>query len=209
MGCSVCRHPPYRDARKPNGPVPRRPAPCRRGDLQGSAPTRTPVDVRRASTCRWGPASLARDSNLPSSKRELPATRTRRFPDHVVLVLWSFTVTRWLRGTRTLQMPKLSKPIIEAAIAGFEVQKKSIDGEIADLRAMLTGSSEAVADQAPAKRKGRKVSVAAIKRMSEAQKLRWAKIRGESKATPERSRPRPPDQNHTSALRPVKHSPTR
>ena len=66
---------------------------------------------------------------------------------------------------RAIQMPKakLTKPIIEAAIAGFEAQKKSIDAEIAELRAMLTGSSETVADQAPAKRKGRKLSAAAIK----------------------------------------------
>ncbi len=82
---------------------------------------------------------------------------------------------------------KLTKKIIEAAIAGFEGQKKSIDAEIAELRAILTGSSEPGADQAPAKRKGRKLSAAAIKRMSEAQKLRWAKIRDESKAAPEAS----------------------
>jgi hypothetical protein len=78
---------------------------------------------------------------------------------------------------------KLTKTIIEAAIAGFEAQKKSIDAEIAELRAMLTGSSETVA-QAPAKGKRRKFSAAAIKRMREAQKLRWAKIRGESTAAP-------------------------
>ncbi len=86
---------------------------------------------------------------------------------------------------------KLTKKIIEAAIAGFEGQKKSIDAEIAELRAILTGSSEPGADQAPAKRKGRKLSAAAIKRMSEAQKLRWAKIRGESKAAPEAKATKP------------------
>ncbi len=89
------------------------------------------------------------------------------------------------REKEPLKMPKLTKTIIDAAIAGFEVQKKSIDAEIAELRAMLNGSAEAVADQPTAKRKGRKLSAAAIKRMSEAQKLRWAKIRGESNAAPE------------------------
>ena len=79
---------------------------------------------------------------------------------------------------------KLKKTMIDAAIAGFQAQKKSIDAEIAELRAMLTGSAETGADQAPAKRKGRKLSPAAIKRLSEGQKLRWAKIRGESKAAP-------------------------
>jgi hypothetical protein len=37
---------------------------------------------------------------------------------------------------------KLTNTIIEAAIAGFEAQKKSIDAQIAELRAMLTGTSE-------------------------------------------------------------------
>jgi hypothetical protein len=65
-------------------------------------------------------------------------------------------------------------------------KRKIIDAEIAELRAILTGNSETVADQAPPKRKGRTLS-AAVKRMSEAQKLRWAKIRDESKAAPEAS----------------------
>jgi hypothetical protein len=79
---------------------------------------------------------------------------------------------------------KLTKTIIEAAIAGFEAQKASIDGQIAELRAMLTGNSETEADQAPAKAKGHKFSAAARKRMREAQKLRWAKIRGEASTAP-------------------------
>ena len=49
--------------------------------------------------------------------------------------------------------------MIDAAIAGFQAQKKSIDAEIAELRAMPTGSAETGADQAPAKRKGRKLVV--------------------------------------------------
>jgi hypothetical protein len=85
---------------------------------------------------------------------------------------------------RTLTRQLNSRRQLEAAIAGFEVQKNNIDAEIAELRAILTGSSETVADQAPAKRKGRKVSAAAIKRMSEAQKLRRAKIKANSQAAP-------------------------
>jgi len=77
---------------------------------------------------------------------------------------------------------KLTKTIIEAAIAGFEAQKRSIDGQMAELRAMLAGSSATEADQASAKPKRRKFSAAVIKRMREAQKLRWAKIRGEASA---------------------------
>ena len=79
-------------------------------------------------------------------------------------------------------MAKLTSTIIEAAIVGFEAQKKSIDAQIAELRGMLTGTSESSTEEAPAKGKRRKFSAAARKRMRDAQKLRWAKIRGESAA---------------------------
>ena len=79
---------------------------------------------------------------------------------------------------------KLTNTIIEAAIAGFEAQKKNIDAQIAELRAMLGGAPAGSAEQATAKTKRRKFSAAAIKRMREAQKLRWARIRGESPAAP-------------------------
>ena len=98
----------------------------------------------------------------------------------------SVTVTRWLRGKGTIDMAtgKLTTTIIEAAIAGFEAQKKNIDAQIAELRAMLSGTPVGSADEAPARRKRRKLSAASIKRMREAQKLRWARIRGESPAAP-------------------------
>ena len=92
---------------------------------------------------------------------------------------------------------KLTKTIIEAAINGFEAQKKGIDAQIADLRAMLNGAPLASAGASPAKPTRRKFSAAAIKRMREAQRLRWAKIRGESKAAPE-AKP-------TKAARPKPH----
>ena len=79
---------------------------------------------------------------------------------------------------------KLTNTIIEAAIAGFEAQKRNIDAQIAELRAMLSGTPTGSADEAPAKRKRRKLSAASIKRMREGQKLRWARIRGESPAAP-------------------------
>jgi hypothetical protein len=89
-------------------------------------------------------------------------------------------------------MVKLTPTIIEAAIHGFEAQKKLIDVQIAELRGLLTGASEA--DEAPAKgtpAKGtrKKFSAAARKRMQEAQRARWAKIRGES--TPAKSAAKP------------------
>jgi hypothetical protein len=79
-------------------------------------------------------------------------------------------------------MAKLTNTIIEAAIAGFEAQKKSIDAQISELRALLTGTSEGSADETKAKGTRRKFSAAARKRMREAQQLRWAKTRGESAA---------------------------
>jgi len=81
-------------------------------------------------------------------------------------------------------MAKLTNTIIEAAIAGFEAQKKSIDAQIAELRAMLTGAPEAT-EEAPAKGTRRKFSSAVRKRMGEAQRARWAKIRGD--AAPEKT----------------------
>jgi hypothetical protein len=80
-------------------------------------------------------------------------------------------------------MAKLTNAIIEAAILGFEAQKKSIDGQIAELRAMLTGAPETSTDVQP-KGKKRKLSPEALKRMREGQKRRWAKVRGESPKAP-------------------------
>jgi hypothetical protein len=89
--------------------------------------------------------------------------------------------------------PKLTPEIITAAIEGFEFQKRRIDGQIAELRAMLPGSSAetAAAPEAPI-RKRKKLSAAARKRMKEAQQRRWAKIRREPEppATPEPEKPK-------------------
>ena len=77
---------------------------------------------------------------------------------------------------------RLTNEIISAAIAGFEQQKRHIDTQIAELRAMLDGGTEpipAATPEAPT-RKRKKFSAAARKRMKEAQQRRWAKIRGES-----------------------------
>jgi hypothetical protein len=77
-------------------------------------------------------------------------------------------------------MAKLTNTIIEAAIYGFEAQKKDIDTQIAELRAMLTGVPGSATADAPPKGTRRKFSAAARRRMREAQQLRWAKIKGQS-----------------------------
>jgi hypothetical protein len=88
---------------------------------------------------------------------------------------------------------KLNQEILAAAIDGYESQKAGIDQKIAELRAMLDGgpAEPAAAPEAPG-RKRRKFSAAARRRMKAAQRLRWAKIRGESEpsAPAEPSKPK-------------------
>ena len=66
--------------------------------------------------------------------------------------------------------PKLNAEIIAAAIEGFESQKRRIDTQIGELRAMLSGGrTQGTATPAPSPRE-RKVSTAARRRMAEGQK---------------------------------------
>jgi hypothetical protein len=77
----------------------------------------------------------------------------------------------------------LTPGIITAAIDGFESQKRRIDNQIAELRAMLSGGSNQTTPEAiveATRRKRKKVSAAARRKMALAQKARWAKIKGES-----------------------------
>jgi hypothetical protein len=87
---------------------------------------------------------------------------------------------------------KLTADVITAAIAGFELQKKRIDAQIADLRQALTGNG-AHGVAAPVRRR-RKMSAAARKRIAEAQRKRWAAARRasalEARPAPEGRRPK-------------------
>jgi len=80
-------------------------------------------------------------------------------------------------------MPKkLTDEIVRAAIDGFMGRKTYLNQRIAELRAMLNGGpAQPAAAAEPAPRKRRKFSPAALRRIREAQRLRWAKLRGESK----------------------------
>src|ERR1017187_815160 len=90
---------------------------------------------------------------------------------------------------------KLTTEILTAAVLGFEEQKRRIDTKIAELRATLSGgpANPAAAPEATS-RKRKKFSAAARRKMAQSQKLRWAKIRGESEpsapATPEAPKPK-------------------
>jgi hypothetical protein len=75
-------------------------------------------------------------------------------------------------------MARLTGEVIQAAIEGFEAQKRHIDAQIAELRASLAPATVS-ADHATGTTK-RKMSSDTIKRMREGQQRRWAKARRES-----------------------------
>ena len=87
---------------------------------------------------------------------------------------------------------KLTPEIINAAIGGFEQQKTRIDVQIAELRALLTGAptEPAVTPEAPIGTR-RKMSAAARKRISDAQRKRWAESKGQSESPSEKDTPKP------------------
>jgi hypothetical protein len=73
---------------------------------------------------------------------------------------------------------KLTSEIITAAIQGFAEQKRHIDWQIAELRAILSGGpSEPAPDGASPKRK---ISAAARRGIALARRARWARLQGES-----------------------------
>jgi hypothetical protein len=78
---------------------------------------------------------------------------------------------------------KLTPEIIRAAIVGFEQQRLRLDTQIAEFRAMLDGGRpQPVSSPEVPKVKRRKMSAAARKRISDAQRKRWAASRGESES---------------------------
>jgi hypothetical protein len=74
--------------------------------------------------------------------------------------------------------PKLTNEIITAAIEGFESQRRRIDDQIAELRAMLPGGrTETTATPEAPKGKRRRMSAAGRARIAEAQRKRWAEAK--------------------------------
>ena len=74
---------------------------------------------------------------------------------------------------------KLTPEIINAAIEGFESQKRRIDSQIAELRQLLSPDSTNVTPAPDVPVRKRKISAAGRRRMAAAQQARWAKVRGE------------------------------
>ena len=77
---------------------------------------------------------------------------------------------------------KLTRTIVEAAIAGFEAQKRTIDSQIAELRSILGNVPAESTGEKPGGRGRRRFSAAARQRMREAQQARWAKLKGHEPA---------------------------
>jgi hypothetical protein len=71
--------------------------------------------------------------------------------------------------------PRLTNAIIDAAIVGFEEQKRRLDAQLAELRALRNGANPT----APASvRPRRKMSAAGRKAIAAAQRQRWAALKG-------------------------------
>ena len=87
---------------------------------------------------------------------------------------------------------KLTPEIIRAAILGFEEQKRHIDTNIAELRAILSGdSAESTVKPKPTKQKRRKMSAAGRARIAEAQRKRWAAFKEASQPSIPEAAPKP------------------
>jgi hypothetical protein len=72
-----------------------------------------------------------------------------------------------------MAITKLTSEIIDAAILGFEEQRRRLDAQLADLRAMRSGGRRA----APAAAPRREMSAAGRKAIADAQRKRWAALR--------------------------------
>jgi hypothetical protein len=75
---------------------------------------------------------------------------------------------------------KLTKEIIHAAIFGFEEQKRKLDSQIADLRAMLSGASAEPSAVDATRRPRRKMSAAGRRAIAAGQRKRWEAAKGQS-----------------------------
>ena len=73
---------------------------------------------------------------------------------------------------------QLTAAILDAAIEGFEAQKRRIDEQIAQLRQLQNGDRPAAGPVEPQKQPRRKMSAATRKRMGEAQRKRWIAAKG-------------------------------
>jgi len=85
---------------------------------------------------------------------------------------------------KNITVPQLTNEIINAAIFGFEEQKRRLDAQIAELRTMLSpgsnGSAGSTSPAEPAVREKQGMSAAGRKAIAEAQRKRSAAVEGQS-----------------------------
>ena len=93
------------------------------------------------------------------------------------------TLNRVGRGGSTdMPIQKLTPEFINAAIEGFETQRRRIDAQLSELRQLLRGDSTAAAVVSEAPRRTRKISAAGRRRIAAAQRARWARVKGEGES---------------------------
>jgi hypothetical protein len=79
------------------------------------------------------------------------------------------------QGLARMAQPKFTKEIVEAAIEGFEAQKRRIDAQIAELRALGSDAEGEPSSGVLRKKAGRRrISAAGRAAIAEAQRKRWA-----------------------------------
>jgi hypothetical protein len=73
----------------------------------------------------------------------------------------------------------ISREILTAALVAFKAERQKIDANIAEVEALLGGKTKEATSEPPSKRGRGKRSAAVRARMAQAQKDRWAKLKGE------------------------------
>ena len=79
-----------------------------------------------------------------------------------------------------MAISRLTNEIIDAAISGFEEQRRRLDEQIAELRGMRTGATQTAPPASGPPR--RKMSAAGRKAIAAAQRKRWAALKGDAAA---------------------------
>jgi hypothetical protein len=86
-----------------------------------------------------------------------------------------------------MSTPRLTKEIVEAAIFGFEEQKRKLDAQIAELRGLFPNGHGTARPNGPApKKKG--MSAAGRSAIAEAQRKRWADQKAGAQAAPKKAK---------------------
>jgi len=133
-----------------------------------------------------------RDDRLPAAPDpgEELRVRTERswLPKLWVHVQASQSELPWNADMAT---PKLTNEIIAAAILGFEEQKRHLDAQIAELRAMQTGAPTETTTGPELPRKRRKMSAAGRKAIAEGQRKRWAASKTAAEGSPAKAAAKP------------------